>query len=368
MKFYLLIFLSFTCLKAFSNTVNHTFDATNGFRHVGAVTLVKPNPEGKTKELFNIDNKNIVVKDLLDSLFLLNASKALVVVRGDEVIYERYAIGLSKSITPLGYSMSKSLTAISVGHAICDGYIKSINDVVGKYLPELEGTSWGAATVKDLLIMSSGTQKTSRTGYANNWMSEKLNGLYLGSMDTDLLESIKEFDSKVFYPGDKFAYNNLDTFVLGLLIERSVGVQFPKYFEKKIWYQIGAESAGAWLTNKAGQTATAFGFSAKPHDWVRVGIMVLEETRREQTCISNFMRDLSTPKIKTGYKSSLKSYGYQTWIPSHPGVDFSFLGHLGQYLLFNKSKNIILYHHATSHGSSEARAFKTFEEIIDNIK
>ena len=49
---------------------------------------------------------------------------------------------------------------LAVGHAICEGRITSIDDVMKKYVPALAGTSWGEATVRDVLKMASGAYRT----------------------------------------------------------------------------------------------------------------------------------------------------------------------------------------------------------------
>jgi CubicO group peptidase (beta-lactamase class C family) len=84
----------------------------------------------------------------------------MIVARDSEILYERYSFGVGKRNTPLGYSMSKSLTALTVGRAICDGHIATIDDPIKKYVPSLSETSWGEASIKDVLRMSSGAYRT----------------------------------------------------------------------------------------------------------------------------------------------------------------------------------------------------------------
>lgn len=103
--------------------------ATNGFRNQAQVAYVKPPREFKALKPTTITVPN-EVKQVLDELFTRNNTKALMVVRNSQIIYERYSFGVGKRNTPLGFSISKSLTALTVGRAICDGYINSINDPI----------------------------------------------------------------------------------------------------------------------------------------------------------------------------------------------------------------------------------------------
>jgi CubicO group peptidase (beta-lactamase class C family) len=52
--------------------------------------------------------------------------------------------------------MAKSIVSLLVGCAINDGYIRSIDDPVGNYLPEFAEGDKAKITIKHLLTMSSG--------------------------------------------------------------------------------------------------------------------------------------------------------------------------------------------------------------------
>ena len=132
---------------------------TNGFRNLAQVAYVKPPQESKALKPTNITMPD-EAKKVLDELFGRNNTKAMVVIRDSQILYERYSFGVGKRSTPLGYSMSKSLTALTVGRAICDGHIQSIDDPLKKYVSNLAGTSWGESSVRDVLRMSSGAYKT----------------------------------------------------------------------------------------------------------------------------------------------------------------------------------------------------------------
>ena len=105
---------------------------TNGFRNQAQIIYVNPPKESKALSSTAIAIPD-EAKQVLDELFNRNNTKALLVVRDSQILYERYSFGLGKRNTPLGYSVSKSLTALAVGRAICDGHISSIEDPVKKY-------------------------------------------------------------------------------------------------------------------------------------------------------------------------------------------------------------------------------------------
>ncbi|WP_300040209.1 serine hydrolase [Ramlibacter sp.] len=322
---------------------------TNGFRNQAKVAYAKPPRESKALPTTTI-NTPIEAKQVLDDLFNRNNAKALVVARESKIIYERYSFGVGKRNTPLGYSVSKSLTALTVGKAICDGHIKSIDDPIKKYVINLSATSWGEATVKDVLRMSSGAYKTELKfdGHKSRELQLRVGtAIAEGKMSADFIDLMKENDEKSFPAGAVYNYSNFDTVALGLLVQAATGMSFSEYFEKAIWQMIGAESRGAWFVNGDGQASTYNGFSATPHDWIRIGVMVLEELGKKESCFGKFLSDATSAQISS--TGTANSYGYQIWVGCRATqTDFCFAGYGGQFLIFNVATNTVIYHHATT--------------------
>jgi CubicO group peptidase (beta-lactamase class C family) len=150
-------------------------------------------------------------------------------------------------------------------------------------------------------------------------------------------------------------------------VEKATSKTFANYFSEKVWKKAGSKYDGAWLVNNLNQTSTFQGFSARPHDWIRLGILVLNEINKGESCISRFLIEMSTPKIDTGF-NYYKKYGYQTLIPNEVGVDFAFQGYYGQFLLFNREKNMVLFHHATNSNLMGRRTFKAMEKLVKSIE
>ncbi len=332
----------------FANELPYGWLVTNGFRKNAKIGWVNPPPESKQIPLKTVAAPE-PAKRLLDDLFSRNNSKALLVAQGAELLYEKYSFGVGKRNTPLGYSMSKSLTSLAVGKAICDGHISSLNDPLKNYLPTLSGTSWGEASVRHVLRMSSGAYPTSMqfNGHKNREMEQFIgSAISDGKMNTDFIELMIKSDEKSFDSGRIFNYSNFDTIALGLLVQASTGMPFNQYFEKTIWADAGAESQGAWFINGKDQASTYNGFSARPHDWIRIGLMVLRALKDDTSCFGKYLHEATKKQINSWGPAS--EYGFQIWTQCGRGTDFCFVGFGGQYLLFNVEKNLVLYHHATT--------------------
>ena len=362
-----LTFIIFTILPftTLATEMPYGWLVTNGFRNNANIAFVNPSKDSKplpSKSAPITDE----VKQLLDDLFSKNKTKAMIVARDSEILYERYSFGVGKRNTPLGYSMSKSLTALTVGRAICDGHIATIDDPIKKYVPSLSETSWGEASIKDVLRMSSGAYRTEArlNGHKSQELELSLGpALAEGRMTADFIDLMKAADEKSQPSGRTWNYSNFDTVALGLLVQNATGMPFPKYFEKAIWQNIGAEDRGSWFTNRKGQTSTYQGFSASPHDWIRIGLMVLKELESKDNCFGKFLNDATSKQISSYGLAT--QYGYQIWVGCNSeATDFCFIGFGGQFLLFNISTNTVIYHHATTFSSDVWRTPKIMDRLI----
>ena len=74
----------------------------------------------------------------------------LIVLQDGKVRLERYARGYGPGQRWTSFSVAKSLTSTLVGAAVRDGYIKSIDDPVTRYIPELKGSGYDGVTVRQI--------------------------------------------------------------------------------------------------------------------------------------------------------------------------------------------------------------------------
>ena len=57
----------------------------------------------------------------------------LTLIDKGQVVYRHNRDGVNNDSFVISYSMAKSLTSLMVGHALCNGYIKDLNDKLGDY-------------------------------------------------------------------------------------------------------------------------------------------------------------------------------------------------------------------------------------------
>jgi hypothetical protein len=67
----------------------------------------------------------------------------LLVIKDGRIVLERYQYNRNESNRFQSESMAKSVTALLVGIAIAEGYIKSVDDLASQYMPELVDHPYG---------------------------------------------------------------------------------------------------------------------------------------------------------------------------------------------------------------------------------
>jgi CubicO group peptidase (beta-lactamase class C family) len=348
-----LIFLS--CSSAVYAQPSFDYQASYGYRKAPGAVLLPASQNPSPLDKSNPDSAEAAdaqIKSVIDRIMGAERTRILMVSVDRKVVLERYAQGWMRDATPLGYSMSKSLVALTVGHAACDGKL-NLNQKGEDVAPKLAGTSWGNATIKQILNMRSGSAilDPAKAGWKTDALGLQHQQIYKGNLTIDYYDMLRKEDEQKFPPGESFQYNNLDTFALVLIVQAAVNRSFSEYFQEKIWQPVQSANAGAWLQNTHGQTAGATGFSAAPEDWIRLGHYVLDQHAKSDTCFGKFLHEATEP-ISRSYIPS-RCYGYQMWNWCDKS-SFMFFGYAGQYLIMNPANKVVLYAHQGSHVADAA--------------
>lgn len=288
-----------------------------------------------------------LISDDLDKIIGMNGLKILLISQNAELAYEKYAADELKKATPLGYSISKSLTSLAIGKLLCKNPDISLNTKGKNIVPGFEGTSWGESTVEQILMMQSGSsvQEPKRGGWQSESVASRHRPIFWGENNLDTAESMKSDDTRKFVPGTSFQYNNYDTLFLGLIIEAVAKKPFHEFFENEVWNEIGAQQSGAWFVNQKKQTYTYLGFSASPEDWIRIGNYVINNMEKDD-CFANYLKKAAFQTQKSF--APTRCYGYQFWSWCNKDT-FFFLGFGGQYLIMNPKKRWVAYAHQATH-------------------
>ena len=114
-------------------------------------------PQGTTIAAFSDGGQK---EKELDAFIAGQKVAGMLILQDGKIRLERYALGFSDAERWTSQSVAKSVTSTLLGAAIKDGYIKSIDDYLIKYLPDLKGSAYDKVTIRNLLTMTTGVKWT----------------------------------------------------------------------------------------------------------------------------------------------------------------------------------------------------------------
>lgn len=247
------------------------FDKVLPSRKVKRGDAVLPLPEAgrKVDPRLTFDGEPLSVGEFM----ALNHVSGLIAVKDGRIVLERYAFGRTPDQRWVSFSVTKSVTSTLVGAAIADGHIKSLNDKVARYLPELKGSAYDAVSIRNLLTMRSGVKW-------NEDYADATSDVY----QVGMLPPIGGLNPTARYmkalgraapPGKEFLYNTGETDLAGLLVSAAVGKPISQYLSEKIWAPFGMESDALWPMDMGGHERGGCCLNMTLRDYARFGLFAL---------------------------------------------------------------------------------------------
>lgn len=279
-------------------------------------------------------------ESLGDYFSRVRGNGALLIVRNDTVLLERYYGNFSRLSPSNIFSVTKAVTALLCGIAVDEGYI-SITAPVTDYIPELSDADpmFRKLTIGHLLDMRTGLDFEESYGW--NPFS-KMARLYYGSDVVGQFKKLK-FNS---VPGTRHYYNSMATALLGVAIERAVGIPFALYLQEKVWKPLDMEAdALISLDDSRHRQAKAYGgLVSNVRDLAKIGRLYINGG------VYDGKRIVSKQWIDRSTHSSLDneaySFGWNNIIKRQDGKDivtprFFAIGLYGQVLFCDPVQNLI---------------------------
>jgi CubicO group peptidase (beta-lactamase class C family) len=297
------------------------------------------NPYASRIEEIGNRSTNASLVGYLDS----SGTTAFLVLHDDELLYERYFDGYDETSLQTSFSMAKSFASALVGIAIDEGHIKSVDEPITNYIPELleRDERFKKITIRDLLTMSSGIKY--EEGGDLPWSEEADDTKTYYATDLRKLALNCEIEGE---PGENFEYNNYNPLLVGLILERSTGMPVARYLQQKLWKPMGMEADGSWSLDSttSGFEKMESGLNGRARDFARFGMLFAQEGKWEgRQLISRGWIEESTRADASTDPSS--EYQYFWWINTPDGggtSHFSARGKYGQYIYVAPEKDLVI--------------------------
>ncbi len=251
--------------------------------------------------------------------------------------------------TDLMYSMSmaKSYVGYLLGHAVCDGYIKSLDDPIDKYLSETKGTLYEGVSLRDLSNMSAGDAfYFQEKGYKAE--SPKSYAIPLLVRGIPIVEFIKKTEKK-YQKKQTFDYSNIQTDIVANALDKNIPGGIGKYMQIKVSERAGnTEEMLFFRDNNNWAILFAFLYSSRM-DYLKFGKLIYDDWKSD-SCISNYLKEVLNKSVssKKKKKDDYKRYSAFFWT-GNKSLKFKHLrlqGHGGQTMIINFDTGAVLSTHS----------------------
>ena len=262
----------------------------------------------------------------------------LVIIQDGKLRLEQYGLGFDATGQWTSFSVAKSFTSTLVGAAIKDGFIKSIEDKVSDYIPNLKGSAYDDVSIKQLLTMTSGVRWNE--DYEDKNSDVALFNEHKAEPGVDATVSYMRTLSREAPAGDKWAYKTGETNLIGVLVSSATGKTLSAYLSEKIWAPFGMEHNGSWLLGSTGHEISGCCIQASTRDFARFGQFMLAGAQIDGKAVlpEKWIAAATTRQADIGHPG--KGYGYQWW--TDDDGSFAAQGIFGQGIFIDPKRKLVI--------------------------
>jgi len=227
-----------------------------------------------------------------------------------------------------------------MGVVMAEGHITSLDAPVTKYAPQLAGTAYDGATLKNVLQMSSGVTFNEDYFDQSSDINRMGRVLALGGTMDDFAASINDTFAA---PGETWKYTSIDTHILSMVIRGATGRTIPDLMAEKIMAPMGLEQTPYYLTDGVGVAFVLGGLNLTTRDYARMGQMFLQNGQLNGTQIvpADWVAASTVASAKTA--TGKLGYGYQWWMPKGATEgEFMAQGVYGQFVYINRPAGVVI--------------------------
>jgi CubicO group peptidase (beta-lactamase class C family) len=272
--------------------------------------------------------------------------RSLAVSHKGTIVLERYFNGARAAQAANIKSASKSVISALVGIAVSRGLIKSVDQKIGDYFPELATDPEPRKreiTIEDLLTMRSGLESTSGRNYgawvqSPNWVRFVLR--------RPLIDE----------PGTRVEYSTGSSHLLSAIVTKAAKVSTWQFAQEALAKPLGFALA-KWTADPQGIYFGGNEMSMTPRQMIRFGELYLNDGKvgGQQVLAKSWIDRTRVPRGRSRWGSD-REYGYGFWIRPFAGHDSYYAwGYGGQFIFIIPGKDLVIVTTSQSDVSRERR-------------
>jgi CubicO group peptidase (beta-lactamase class C family) len=247
------------------------------------------------------------------------------------------------------HSMGKSLVSYVTGHAICEGYIDSV-DVKLDDWPTIKNTLYEGQSLIDLLNMTAGDENYTGARFSKSDNRIKINGIIKNVNTVPLYKVMKGatqlhtkrttswFSETPIYNYNALVTNTIMNYViyktgddweplLHKVFTQHVKVKDEVHFLKVTERGLYSTQSNLPKTGLGTKELGRYSFYATRYDYLRIAKTMMDDWNND-TCAGKYLKAMYKQRIDKQHKKSVYGWardnGYRTWYSKSYGGQFHF--------------------------------------------
>ena len=285
----------------------------------------------------------IKLKTDVDAYMAGQRSAALLIVHDGKLRLERYGLGFGPEGRWTSFSVAKSFTSTLVGAAVKDGFIKSLDDKVSVYIPDLKGSAYDEVSVRQLLTMTSGVKWSEDYKDPNSDVAQF--NKHKPEPGVEALVSYMRKLPRAAPAGTRWLYSTGETNLVGTLVQQATKKPLATYLAEKVWGPAGMEQQATWILSKTGNEIGGCCVQAASRDYARMGQFILNGAMVNGQSIvpDGWWADATTKRTEIGVPG--RGYGYQWW--TYDDGSYTARGIFGQGIFIDPKRKLVIVSNAS---------------------
>jgi CubicO group peptidase (beta-lactamase class C family) len=300
----------------------------------------------------------------VDAYMKAQRTAGLVIVQDGKIRLERYGLDFDGNGKWTSFSVAKSFTSTMVGAAIKDGHIKSLDDKVTQYIPEMKGSAYDDVTIAQLLTMTSGVKWNEDYGDPKSDVA-RFNE-HKAEPGIDATVSYMRKLPREAPAGTKWVYKTGETNLIGVLVSKATGKKLSDYLSEKVWAPLGMEQDASWLLGSTGHEISGCCMQASTRDFARFGQFILGGAMiGGKSVVPDGWIAKATTK-QAGIGNPGKGYGYQWW--TYDDGSYAAQGIFGQGIFIDPKRRLVIASNSNWPSATDPKASEGREAFYISVQ
>ena len=239
--------------------------------------------------------------------------QAMMMAHQGKVVFEIFP-GMNPTDSHIWMSAAKTTVGLLMAMLIDEGKVDP-DKPVPTYVPELRGTHWEQATVKNVMNMASGLdieESIANLLNPDTWIAHFFTAVFEGKGDwREMSKHAQPLEGEP--AGTHFRYSGANTQTLVLATQHVTGMRWQDFFHERVWSKIGAKSPYLAGLCPDGSPAAAGIVASTPEDVLRFALSytpswhVVSEERIVSERLLQTIQSMGDPAAYVG--STEEGYG-----------------------------------------------------------